>query len=133
MNLRERGWAALRIIYGLFFFATGVWIWLHVFTGRFPPPVQPTYQAAAFMSAFGATGFLEPLLGLSYLAGGGALMASRTAPLGFIILAPLVVVIFFFDVLLAGQVIWPIIVASWFAAIGWRLRRGLWPLVQFYP
>lgn len=131
MNLLDRAWALLRIVYGLFFFATGVWIWLHILTGHFPPPDQPTRQATAFMSAFGATGFLEPLLGLSYLVGGGALIVRRTAPLGLVTLAPSVVVIFFFDLLLAGQTVWPIIVASWFVVLGWRLRRGLWPLVQF--
>jgi hypothetical protein len=133
MNLRERAWAVLRVVYGLFFFVTGIWIWLHILTGRFPPPVQPTPEAAAFMSAFDASGFMEPLLGLTYLIGGGALLVRRTAPLGLVVLAPSVAVIFFFDLLLAGQTFWPLIVASWFAALAWRLRAGLRPLVQFAP
>ena len=130
MDYRERTWTFLRVTYGLFFFTTGVWIWLHLFTGRFPAPVQPTPQAAAFMTAFSATGFMDPLLGLSYLVGGGALAARRTAPLGLVILAPSVAVIFFFDLLLAGQTYWPILVAGWFAALSWRFRAGLWPLVH---
>lgn len=133
MLLRELAWAVLRVTYGLFFFTTGVWIWLHIFTGRFPAPVQPTQQAAAFMLAFSATGFMDPLLGLSYLVGGGALLTRRTAPLGLVVLAPSVAVIFFFDLLLAGQTVWPVVIAGVFAAIGWRFRAGLWPLVQFEP
>jgi hypothetical protein len=133
MNVRDHAWAVFRAIYALFFFVTGIWIWLHILTGRFAPPAQPTQQAAAFMSAFSATGFMEPLLGFTYLIGGGALLARRTAPLGLVILGPSVAVIFLFDLLLAGQTLWPLVVVSWFAALVWRLRAGLWPLVRYAP
>jgi hypothetical protein len=131
MGFRERGWGALRLVYGLFFLSTGVWIWLHILTGRFPPPVQPTAEAAAFMAALSASGFFDPLLGASYLVGGGALLTQRTAPLGLVILAPAVAVILFFDIMLAGQTVWPVSVAAWFGVLVWRYRAGLRPLWEF--
>jgi hypothetical protein len=40
--------------------------------------------------------FMNPLLCLACLAGGGAMLFRRTTPLGIVILAPLVIIIFFF-------------------------------------
>jgi hypothetical protein len=122
-------WTVARCVFGLFFLTTGLWIWVHILTGLLPVPVQPTAQAQAFTNALDATGFMNELLGLSYLAGGTALLTRRTAPLGLVLLGPSVVVILFFHLELSGQVYWGPFVAIWFAALCWRFRQVLLALV----
>lgn len=120
-------WPALRIVYGLFFLAMGVW----ATTGIGPRPVQPTRAAADFTQALTDTGFMDPLLGASFLLGGGALLFHRTAPLGIVALAPSVAVILFFHLFLSGQYIWGPFVAAYLAALAWHYRGGFVPLWSY--
>jgi hypothetical protein len=117
-------WSVLRWLYGLFFLATGLWILVSVGTGMLSPPSQPTPRAAAFMEALSASGFMDPLLALSFILGGGALLARRTAPAGLAILAPAVAVILLFHLFLSGQ--WPVglVVAGVFLALAWHYRTA---------
>lgn len=119
----------LRWLYGLFFLLNGMWILVSLTTGLTGPPPQPTPAAAAFMDALGASGFMDPLLACCFLLGGGALLLDRTAPLGLVILAPAVAVIFLFHLLLSHQ--WPVgaTVAAIYLALAWFYRarlRCLW-------
>lgn len=123
MSPQETGWNILRWLYGMLFLATGVWIWT-VVGGLVSPPAQPTTEAAEFMDAMRATKFMNPLMALSFLLGGGALLLKRSAPLGLVVLAPSIATIIFFHVTLTGQVAWPILFALWSAALFWRFRRG---------
>ena len=131
MNKQEICWTVARWIFGLFFLGTGVMIWAHVLTGIGAAPVQPTARAQAFTDALTATGFMDPMVGSSYVSGGGALLAKRTSPLGLVLLGPLIVVILVFHLTLTGQIIWGPFVAAWFAAITWRFREPLLGLVGY--
>src|SRR4249919_1637249 len=101
MRPGDIAWIGLRWLFALFFFSTGVAIALGLTIGWPPAIQQPTASAQALYSALHAAGFMDPLLGASYLVGGAALALRRTAPLGLVLLAPSVVVIFFFDTFLA--------------------------------
>jgi hypothetical protein len=131
MTKREVCWTIARWIFGLFFLGTGMMIWTHVLTGFGAAPVQPTARAQAFTDALTATGFMDPLVGLSYIAGGGALLAKRTSPLGLVLLGPSIVVILFFHLTLSGQIVWGPFVAAWFSALTWRFREPLFRLVGY--
>lgn len=122
-------WVALRIFFGLFFLLMGLWAVSSAF-GFAEPPEQPTKAAAAFTDALTKSGFMDPLLGISFILGGAALLARRTAPLGIVMLAPSVAVILFFHLFLSGQYIWGCFVAAYFVALVWHLRAGLSPLWQ---
>jgi hypothetical protein len=124
----RHGWAVARTIYGLFFLTTGLWILLSVTTGIVGAPVQPTPQAAAFMKALDQAGFIDPLLAISYMIGGGSLLFERTAPLGLVLLAPSVAVILGFHLFLSGQYLWGPFVAACFMLLAWRYRRSFEPL-----
>jgi hypothetical protein len=122
---KSLAWSALRLLYAAFFLLTGIWILVSVTTGLTSPPPQPTRAAADFMRALGATGFMDPLLGLSFVFGGGALLFHRTAPLGLVVLAPSVTVILLFHLRLSGQIAVGLVVAGLFPALAWRYRRAL--------
>ena len=128
---RRFGWHGLRWLYGLFFLLTGLWILVSVTTGLTSPPPQPTKEAADFMRALGASGFMDPLLAASFILGGIFLLSDRTAPLGLVILAPAVTVILFFHLLLSGQAPVGLVVAAALLALVWHYRsrlRCLWTL-----
>ena len=63
-------------------------------------PLKISAQSAAFRDALPRTGFVEPALVVTYLASGVSLLFLRTAPLGVVLLAPVMVIIFFTDALL---------------------------------
>lgn len=130
MKVSERVWLVLRVIYGAFFAAMGVWA-LASSVGLATPPGQPTSTAGNFTQALTDSGFIDPLLGLSFLAGGGLLLFSRTVPLGLVLLAPSVVVILFFHLVLSGQYFWGPFVAAYFLLLVWRYRRGFAPLWSY--
>ena len=119
-----------RWIFGLFYFATGVWIALAQF-GLSAPPPQPTPAASAFTNALTASRFVDPLIAVAYLFGGGALLLRRTSPVGVLLLAPIVVVIFFFHLVLSGQWVWGTINLLWLAALAWSHRTAYTPLWNY--
>jgi hypothetical protein len=127
--MMRAAWTAGRMVYGAFFLATGIWILVFVATGLLPAPTQPTPEAAAFMAALSRARFVDPMIALSFVAGGGCLLLDRTAPLGLVLLAPPVAVILGFHLFLSGQYLWGPFVAAWFALLAWRYRRrfaALW-------
>jgi hypothetical protein len=101
-RMRRYARVAVRSVYGLFFLLTGIWILLTLSTGLTSPPPQPTPAATAFMEALSATGFIDPLLAVSFILGGGSLLVDRTTPLGLVILAPAVTVILLFHLVASG-------------------------------
>lgn len=117
-------WRVARTIYALFFLAIGISILLSVTIGLVSPPIQPTPQAADFMRALADAQFIDPLLALSFIIGGGSLLFERTAPLGIVLLAPSVAVILGFHVFLSGQYAWGLLVAVYFLFLAYRYRRS---------
>ena len=129
MGLADKALTGLRWLFGAFFFVTGLFIAFHVATGLGGPPRQPTAAAQALDDALQASHIIDPLLAVSYLAGGGALALRRTTPLGLVLLAPAVAVIAIFDAVLAGlpavglgvAAVWGVLALRFFDGFG-----GLW-------
>ena len=129
MRPADMALTGLRWLYGLFFFGTGVAIAVYVTTGLGGPPAPPTAADAAFQGALHRAGFIDPLVAVSFLLGGGALALRRTTPLGLVLLAPAVAVIACDDILLANAApvglavaaIWGLLALSVFPAF-----QGLW-------
>ncbi len=91
-----------------------------------PEPVPPTPQAAAFVSALQATGYAWELVKATELVGGLLVLAGASAPLGLVVLAPVLVNILCFGVFLAPAAL-PIGVVLAIAAlsIAWSARDRL--------
>ncbi|MEP7005167.1 MAG: hypothetical protein ABI810_04235 [Sphingomonas bacterium] len=90
-----------------------------------PSPCQPTLVAQSFTDALDASRIINPLLAMTYITGGVALVFNRTAPLGTVLLAPAIGTIFFFHLVLTGQVIWGSANALCIAVLAWRYRSRL--------
>lgn len=123
----ETAFSLARGVFGLFYFGTGIMIVLGQF-GLGEAPRQPNAAAQAFTDALTASRFMDPLIALSYLVGGGALLIRRTAPLGIVILAPPVIAILMFHLVLSGQWIWGPLNAAWLAVLAWHFRAAYVPL-----
>jgi hypothetical protein len=54
---------------------------------------------------------------------GGALFFRRTAPLGIVILTPLVTIIFFFHLMITPDWWWGSLNLVWLAVLAWRYRH----------
>lgn len=118
-----------RWLFALWYVLTGgVWLVSHAL-GRDPTHREVAAGAIAFQKALTATHFMDPLLALTCLVAGAALLSRRTAPLGIVMLAPVVVVIFLYHVVLTGNWPWGTLNLAWIAALGWCYRRrftALW-------
>ena len=80
------------------------------------------------MRALSASGFMDQLLAVCFVTGGGSLLFNRTAPAGLVILAPATTVILLFHLMLSGQTIVGVIVAGIFLALAWHYRSAFQPL-----
>lgn len=121
--------AVLRILYGLFFATTGLFIAAFVMFGLGGPPRQLNPQAQALMDALDAARIIDPLLALSYIGGGVALLFRRTTPLGLVLLGPAVTVIVIFHLFLDSLWAVAVVLAAIYALIAWQSRerlRALW-------
>src|SRR5437762_1258973 len=95
-----------RIILGILFVAGPLATALHLA----PEPALPPH-AAAFMNALAASGYMLPLLWTSEIAAGLLLLSGALAPLGVLVLAPLLVNIAAFHVFLAPNAAAPAVLA----------------------
>jgi len=87
---------AARILLGLIFFVFG----LNGFLGFLPQP-EVSGEGGAFLGALAATGYMFPLIkGVETLAG-ALLLGNRLVPLALLLLAPIIVNIVAFHVLLS--------------------------------
>jgi hypothetical protein len=121
----------LRLGYAFAIFAICIYAALSTFLKALPPLAPPTAAGRAFLGALMATRFFTPLLAVTYLAGASALLFQRTAPLGILMLAPPMLVIFFFHVFLTGMVLWAGIWAGSLAVLAWGHRDAFKALVSF--
>jgi putative oxidoreductase len=87
----------IRTLLGLAFVVFGLNFFLKFIPMGGPPPPE---AAKMFMGAIAPSGFLAAVKVLE-IAGGLALLSKRYAPLGLVILGPIVVNILFYDVFLA--------------------------------
>lgn len=125
-------WRIVRWLYGGYFIYTSVMIARTLWIGGKGVP-QPTPEAKAFYDALHATGFLYPLMGLTFGAGGLALLLQRTAPLGVVVLAPSVGVIFLFHLMLTGNVVWGSEWALGLVLLAWHYRDAYTVLWNYTP
>ena len=124
LTLRKYVAIAGRWIFGLWYLVTGgAWLVTHAL-GRGAAHLETASGAIAFQRALTESHFMDPLLAIACLFGGGALLSRRTAPLGIAILAPVVVVIFLFHLVLTGNWIWGTLNLVWFTGLAWLYRRG---------
>jgi len=95
----------------------------------FPMPEGTTPAGIAFFASLHASGFMIPLLALSFLVGGLLLLRNRTAPLGLIVLAPPIVIIPLYNWILERQ---PFTSGPFVVAIqlflAWQYRDAFRPL-----
>ena len=128
-------WASLifRIGYGLFYLIVGLYGSYVLLTGGGAWFTVEPGPGADFQAALIETGFIPPAMYACYIVGGAALFFNRTAPLGIVILAPFVVVIFFYNVLLDDSVAWGIFWAGGLAFLAYLNRTRLGVLVGPLP
>ncbi len=118
----------IRWIYSIFYILIGLQT-LSVLIGfSSKPDFSLSPENAAFQNALDATGFIVPIMAIAYIASGTLMLFRRTAPLGIVILAPLVVVILFTHVMLNGNPIWGVIHASLLLWFAWQFREAYVPL-----
>jgi len=89
-----------RILLGLMFFVFG----LNGFLNFMPPPPPPPEAAGKFVGALVATGYMFPLIKGTEVIAGLFLLSGRLVPLGLTLLAPIIVNIAAFHLILAPSV-----------------------------
>ncbi len=114
-----------RIGYGAFFVFVGLYGGYSLVSGGGNPFSVEPGPGANFQAALEETGFIVPLMLICFTGGGSALAFRRTAPLGIVLLAPFVVVIFFYHVLLGGSALWAIFWAAGLAFLAYTFRERL--------
>jgi uncharacterized membrane protein YphA (DoxX/SURF4 family) len=98
MNIARIAPIVARVLLGLCFFVFG----LNGFLNFLPKPAEaPPERVAAFMGGLIQTGYMFQLIKGTEVLGGLLLLANRFVPLGLALLAPVVVNIVLFHVLLA--------------------------------
>ncbi len=117
---------AIRLIFALWYFGVGV---IGLITND---AVKDAATAATPLEkAMAESLFMNPLLCLDCLAGGGALLFRRTAPLGIVVLTPLVIVIFCFHLVITKSYLWGSLNLLLLAANAWQFRRRFEPLCSY--
>lgn len=85
-SLQNVATTAARLLLGLIFFVFGLNGFLH-----FIPMPPPSGESGAFLMALFATGYMFPLIKGIEVLGGLLLLANRAVPFALVILAPIVV------------------------------------------
>lgn len=113
-----------RILLGLVFTVFGLNGFLHFI------PNQPMPQPAIdFFGALAATGYMIRIIFLGQLIGGVLLLLGVAVPLGLVILAPMIVNIFFFHLFLApGGLPIAFAVVALEIFLAWRYQDSFAPL-----
>lgn len=117
--IKQYAATAGRVIFALWYFGVGV-----IGFALNDQAKDVAHAATAFEKALAQTGFMNLLLCLGCLLGGGALLFRRTAPLGITLLAPLVVIIFCFHIFITKSYLWGTLNLLWLAVLARRYRSG---------
>ncbi len=117
---------AVRLIFALWYFGVGI---IGFVTND---AMKDAAKAATPLErAMAESLFMNPLLCLACLVGGGAMLFRRTTPLGIVILMPLVIIIFCFHMVIAKSYLWGSLNLILLAANAWGFRRGFDPLWNY--
>ncbi|UHQ19874.1 hypothetical protein LVB87_01525 [Lysobacter sp. KIS68-7] len=124
-------WRLIRWLYAAFYIVTGMQMAL-VLLGLLPPPqLKLSPEDSAFQAALAQTGFIVPALAATYVVAGIAMLFHRTAPLGIVLLAPVMLIIFLTNTLLDTAWIWGTLHMAVLLALAWHFRRAFRPLWTF--
>lgn len=108
---------AARLLLGVIFFVFG----LNGFLGFLPqPPISGA--GGAFLGALAATGYMFPLIKATEVIAGLLLLGNRFVPLALTLLAPVVVNIFAFHLLLSPGLGLPLVVLALQLYLAWSYR-----------
>jgi hypothetical protein len=124
--IKKYAFTGARLIFALWYFCVGV---IGFVTNN--ATKDAAHSATAFEKALAETGFMNLLLCAACFAGGGALLFRRTAPLGLVILAPLVIIIFFFHFAITKSYLWGTLNLIWLIALTWHFRSAFHALWNF--
>lgn len=120
MRWNEIGWNVARCLFGLCLIGLTLSVVIQ-FDGNHPP--EAVEAAADLTGALNRSGFMNPLLIISLLTGGAALMVDRSSPIGLLLVAPAITVIALFHYFLTGSYVWGSIWPIWWAALAWHYRH----------
>lgn len=124
--IRSKLPAAARIVLGLVFFVFG----LNGFLQFMPQPPLPE-PAGAFMGALAATGYMFPLIKGTEVAAGLLLLGGRFVPLALVLLAPILVNIAFFHVVLAPvNLVMVVVLLALEGYLAWAYRDAFAGVLQ---
>jgi len=120
-----------RWLFAAFYAYIGVAWFSHALFGTPWPEHQETPTAHALTTALTDSGLVDPMIASACLAGGVLLLFRRTAPLGIVVLAPLVIGIFLFHLLLNDNWPWGTFHLAWLAVLAWLHRDAFRPLWNY--
>jgi len=123
--------AVARWLFSLFYIYVGASWFSYKLFGTAWPDHKETPAAKALTTALTDSGIVDPLIASVCLAGGLLLLFRRTAPLGIVVLAPLVVGIFIFHLFLNHDWPWGTFHLCYLGLLAWLYRAGLRPLWNF--
>jgi hypothetical protein len=121
----------VRLIYALFFFAIGTRSVL-VLVGALPGSEYPgSPETKAFTKAIFETGFISPVMSLTYFAAGILVAIKRTAPLGLVLLGPFLVSILLTQLMFEPNPFFGVIIFLFWVLLLWHFRKAYFPLWNF--
>ena len=88
-------------------------------------------EIVAFEDAIFSTGFIGPIMAVTYFSSGILMLFNRTAPLGIVLLAPFVLVILFTHLMLNGNPPFGIFIAFLLGVFAWQFRDAYRPMWNF--
>jgi len=115
-----------RVVLGLVFFAFG----LNYFWNFLPAPPPPPEAALPFLGGLSASGYLLPLLKAIEIAAGAALLMNRFVPLALTLLAPIIVNIVAFHLLLAPPFGMAAAILALELYLAWAHRAAFLPMLR---
>lgn len=121
-----------RWIYSIFFFLIGAQSLL-MYAGVLPKmDYSGSPEIVAFEEAIFSTGFIGPIMAITYFTSGILMLFNRTAPLGLVLLAPFVLVILFTHLMLNGNPPLGIFVISLWGLFAWQYRAAYHPMWNYH-
>ncbi len=119
---------AARLLLGLIFVVFG----LNGFLNFVPlPPLEG--NAAAFMGGLAAAGYFFPMLKITEIVVGIALLANRFVPLALVVLAPITVNIVAFHSLAPEGLPLALVIVALQGGVAWHNRATFGPLLKAKP
>lgn len=115
---------AARVLLGLIFVVFGLNGFL-----KFIPIPPPEGAAAEFMGGLAAAGYFFPLLKVTEIAVGLALLANRFVPLALVVLAPITINIVAFNILAPEGLPLALVIVALQVGLAWHHRSAFRPLL----